>query len=50
MWYPICRESAQRRNSIFQAVKGAIQKVSIKLSNAKDPNKVIKQFIDNTTI
>jgi len=36
MWYPICRESAQRRNSIFQAVKGAIQKV-------------IKQFIDNTT-
>lgn len=36
--------------AFFQAVKSVIQKASIKLSNAKDPSKAIKQLIDNAII
>lgn len=36
--------------AFFQAVKAVIQKASSKLSNIKDPNKAIKQLIDNAVI
>ena len=36
--------------AFFQAVKSVIQKASSKPSNIKDPNKAIKQLIDNAVI
>ena len=36
--------------AFFQAVKSVIQKASSKPSNVKDPNKAIKQLIDNAVI
>ncbi|PWE20364.1 DEAD/DEAH box helicase [Aliarcobacter skirrowii] len=36
--------------AFFQAVKSVIQKASSKQSNVKDPNKAIKQLIDNAVI
>jgi type I restriction enzyme, R subunit len=36
--------------AFFQAVKAVIQKASSKPSNVKDPNKAIKQLIDNAVI
>lgn len=36
--------------AFFQAVKAVIQKASSKPSNIKDPNKAIKQLIDNAVI
>lgn len=36
--------------AFFQAVKSVIQKASSKSSNSKDPNRAIKQLIDNAVI